>query len=269
MAFPNNPTPHQATPYHQTEYQTPAALQSPNVPMPQQPMQMPGQPPMMGGGVGVGPQGPPVGAVPPGAGLPPNATTPPQTPKGPTPSETSSNQRNQLAKWESDEPLGDQATIAMILYSNQNHPELKSQYPEWKDRIKQIAKIWKNLPNDKRQPYVQNARENRTASRMNKQVNTSIFFDTLMYILIYYLNLGRIISCNFDRSSPFVFFYFNLSFIYNPTNKKLYLHGSTSILDNFYSKNQEFVLVIFYISIILDSLISYPCMKLYIYLFFW
>ena len=200
MAFPNNPTPHQATPYHQTEYQTPAALQSPNVPMPQQPMQMPGQPPMMGGGVGVGPQGPPVGAVPPGAGLPPNATTPPQTPKGPTPSETSSNQRNQLAKWESDEPLGDQATIAMILYSNQNHPELKSQYPEWKDRIKQIAKIWKNLPNDKRQPYVQNARENRTASRMNKQVNTSIFFDTLMYILIYYLNLGRIISCNFDRS---------------------------------------------------------------------
>ena len=173
MAFPNNPAP---SPYHQAEYQTPAALQSPNVPMPQQPMQMPGQPPMMGGGVGVGPQGPPVGAVPPGAGLPPNATTPPQTPKGPTPSETSSNQRNQLAKWESDEPLGDQATIAMILYSNQNHPELKSQYPEWKDRIKQIAKIWKNLPNDKRQPYVQNARENRTASRMNKQVNTSIFF---------------------------------------------------------------------------------------------
>ena len=171
MAFPNNPTPHQATPYHQTEYQTPAALQSPNVPMPQQPMQMPGQSPMMGGGVGVGPQGPPVGAVPPGAGLPPNATTPPQTPKGPTPSETSSNQRNQLAKWESDEPLGDQATIAMILYSNQNHPELKSQYPEWKDRIKQIAKIWKNLPNDKRQPYVQNARENRTASRINKHVN--------------------------------------------------------------------------------------------------
>ena len=115
-------------------------------------------------------------------------------------SETSSNRCFQLAKWGSDELLGDQATIAMFLYSNQNHPELKSQYPEWKDRIKQIAKVWKNLPNDKRQPYVQNARENRTASRMNKQVNTSIFFDTLMYILIYYLNLGRIISCNFDRS---------------------------------------------------------------------
>ena len=31
--------------------------------------------------------------------------------------------------------------------------------------IKQIAKIWKSLPNEKRQPYVQQARENRTASR--------------------------------------------------------------------------------------------------------
>ena len=86
-------------------------------------------------------------------------------------SETSSSRHFQLAKWGSDELLGDQATIAMFLYSNQNHPELKSQYPEWKDRIKQIAKVWKNLPNDKRQPYVQNARENRTASRINKHVN--------------------------------------------------------------------------------------------------
>ena len=82
----------------------------------------------------------------------------------------SGNQRNQIAKWEADEPLGDQATIAMILYSNQNYPNLKSEYPIWTDRIKQIAKIWKSLPNEKRQPYVQQARENRTASRMNKQV---------------------------------------------------------------------------------------------------
>jgi len=103
--------------------------------------------------------------------VPPNATTPPmgQPPKPPTPSDTSSAQRNQLHKWESDEPLGDQATIAMILYVNQNHPNLKTEYPIWADRIKQIAKIWMNLPDDKRQPYVQAARENRTASRMNKQ----------------------------------------------------------------------------------------------------
>ena len=64
----------------------------------------------------------------------------------------------------------------MILYANQNHPNLKTEYPIWADRIKQIAKIWKNLPNDKRQPYVQAARENRTASRMNKQVWFFFYF---------------------------------------------------------------------------------------------
>ena len=57
----------------------------------------------------------------------------------------------------------------MILNANQNHPNLKTEYPTWADRIKQIAKIWKNLPNDKRQPYVQAAREN---GRMNKQVRS-------------------------------------------------------------------------------------------------
>ena len=59
-------------------------------------------------------------------------------------------------------------------YANQNYPNLKTEYPIWTDRIKQIAKIWKSLPNEKRQPYVQHARENRTASRMNKQVSNHI-----------------------------------------------------------------------------------------------
>ena len=57
----------------------------------------------------------------------------------------------------------------MILNANQNHPTLRAEYPSWADRIKQISKIWKNLPNDKRQPYVQAARENR---RMNIQVRS-------------------------------------------------------------------------------------------------
>ena len=97
---------------------------------------------------------------------PPSATTPTEAVTGQsgTTATPSSNQRNQLAKWESDELLGDQATIAMILYANQNYPNLKSEYPIWIDRIKQIASIWKSLPNEKRQPYVQQARENRTAS---------------------------------------------------------------------------------------------------------
>ena len=68
-----------------------------------------------------------------------------------------------LFKWEFDETLGDQATIGMILYANQNHSNLKIEYPIWVDRIKQIAKIWKNLTDDERQPYVKVARENRTA----------------------------------------------------------------------------------------------------------
>jgi hypothetical protein len=139
---------------------------------------------------------------------PPKATTPTEAVTGQpgTPATTSSNQRNQLAKWESDEPLGDQATIAMILYANQNYPNLKSEYPIWTDRIKQIAKIWKSLPNEKRQPYVQQARENRTASRMNKQVSNidlslictrqsfswhlaNVYFCFCQYVIIFFLNL--------------------------------------------------------------------------------
>ena len=95
----------------------------------------------------------------------------PSLPGQPGPSNTSSSeqtQRNHLAKWEADEPLGDQSTIAMILYANINHHSLKMEHPNWSDRIKQIAKIWKNLPNEKRAPYVQRARENRTANRLNK-----------------------------------------------------------------------------------------------------
>ena len=90
-----------------------------------------------------------------------------------------------MEKWKLDEPLGENATIAMILYANKNHPTLKQEHPVWTDRLKQIAKIWKNLPPDKRQPYVTMARENRTQSRMNKQQQVS------------YLYLARVLAeCN-------------------------------------------------------------------------
>ena len=63
------PAPPGATPYHQPETFTPAALQGPTppVPLPQQPQPPPGaQHPQHPGGMMVGPggQGPPVGAVP-------------------------------------------------------------------------------------------------------------------------------------------------------------------------------------------------------------
>ena len=93
---------------------------------------------------------------------------PPAQPTPPAAKEPSSQAQNQLQKWVADEPLGENATIAMILYANINHADLKHNYPKWEERVKQIAKIWKNLPNEKRQPYVTKARENRTASRMNR-----------------------------------------------------------------------------------------------------
>ena len=56
----------------------------------------------------------------------------------------------------------------MVLYANVNHPNLRQEHPNWSDRIKQIQKIWKVLPNEKRIHYVTRARENRTASRVNE-----------------------------------------------------------------------------------------------------
>lgn len=47
---------------------------------------------------------------------------------GEDPSTTDGSRRNML-KWESDEDLGDNATISPILYCNLVHPELKKQYP--------------------------------------------------------------------------------------------------------------------------------------------
>ena len=137
------------------------------------PTQTPPGTPTMGAPLG-GPHPPPSVVVPPKAVTPEGATG-----SGSTPSGSGSSQRTTL-KNESDEALGDQATIAMILYANQNHPELKQSHPLWADRHKQITKIWKGLPNEKRQPYVQQARENRTQSRMNKSVSYATLRDVAL-----------------------------------------------------------------------------------------
>jgi histone-lysine N-methyltransferase MLL3 len=80
---------------------------------------------------------------------------------------TSQGQKNML-KWESDEALGALATISPVLYANLNHTNLKNDYPLWTDRIKQISKLWRQLPTDQRQPFLQKARENRAANRIQK-----------------------------------------------------------------------------------------------------
>ena len=64
------------------------------------------------------------------------------------------NSRRKILKWECDEELGSNATISAILYCNMNHPELRTQYPEWSERVKRIAKLWRSLSSDEKQPYL-------------------------------------------------------------------------------------------------------------------
>uniref|UniRef100_A0AC34REB7 Histone-lysine N-methyltransferase n=1 Tax=Panagrolaimus sp. JU765 TaxID=591449 RepID=A0AC34REB7_9BILA len=64
-------------------------------------------------------------------------------------------------RWAEDEPLGDKATKAAVLYANMEYPQLKTEYPNWVDRAKQIHRIWRNLAAERRLEYVQKARDNR------------------------------------------------------------------------------------------------------------
>ncbi|KAL1379791.1 hypothetical protein pipiens_014643 [Culex pipiens pipiens] len=78
-----------------------------------------------------------------------------------------------------DEPLNELATISSVLYCNTQHPELKLEFPNWADRCKQIFKRWRLLSTEQKQPYLQQARDNRSAIRMKKsqqvppQINTT------------------------------------------------------------------------------------------------
>ncbi|XP_077410700.1 histone-lysine N-methyltransferase 2C-like [Vanacampus margaritifer] len=73
-----------------------------------------------------------------------------------------------MMKWEKEEALGEQATVAPVLYCNTNFPQLREQYPEWSTRVKQIAKLWRKASSQDRAPYVQRARDNRAAQRISK-----------------------------------------------------------------------------------------------------
>ncbi|KAM9500181.1 histone-lysine N-methyltransferase 2C isoform 4-T4 [Clarias gariepinus] len=73
-----------------------------------------------------------------------------------------------MLKWEKEETLGELATVAPVLYTNVNFPNLKEEYPDWQTRVKQIAKLWRKASAQDRAPYVQKARDNRAALRINK-----------------------------------------------------------------------------------------------------
>lgn len=93
-------------------------------------------------------------------------------------SETSTQGPKNFAKWESEEALGKYASISAVLYVNMNHPNLKIDFPIWADRLKQIHKLWRQLTPEQRQPYLQAAKDNRSANKKNQgeMVNQIIFF---------------------------------------------------------------------------------------------
>ncbi|XP_023128509.2 histone-lysine N-methyltransferase 2C isoform X4 [Amphiprion ocellaris] len=82
--------------------------------------------------------------------------------------EAMSNAQRSTLKWEKEETLGELATVAPVLYTNINFPNLKEEYPDWSTRVKQIAKLWRKASSQDRAPYVQKARDNRAALRINK-----------------------------------------------------------------------------------------------------
>ncbi|KAK3572272.1 hypothetical protein QTP86_029686 [Hemibagrus guttatus] len=79
-----------------------------------------------------------------------------------------SNAQRSTLKWEKEETLGEMATVAPVLYTNVNFPNLKEEFPDWSTRVKQIAKLWRKASSQERAPYVQMARDNRAALRINK-----------------------------------------------------------------------------------------------------
>ncbi|KAM8731510.1 histone-lysine N-methyltransferase 2C isoform 5-T5 [Acanthopagrus schlegelii] len=114
--------------------------------------------------------------------LPPPETPAPTPLRGPAPGLASANQgsagegeqdvmstaQRSMLKWEKEETLGEMATVAPVLYCNTNFPQLREQYPDWSTRVKQIAKLWRKASSQDRAPFVQKARDNRAAQRINK-----------------------------------------------------------------------------------------------------
>ncbi|XP_060784206.1 histone-lysine N-methyltransferase 2C isoform X2 [Neoarius graeffei] len=94
------------------------------------------------------------------------APTPAPAAEGET--DSLSTAQKSMLKWEKEETLGELATVAPVLYTNVNFPNLKEEYPDWQTRVKQIAKLWRKASSQDRAPYVQKARDNRAALRINK-----------------------------------------------------------------------------------------------------
>ncbi|KAM5255335.1 histone-lysine N-methyltransferase 2C [Ctenodactylus gundi] len=98
----------------------------------------------------------------------PNSSWTPTAPTVEGENDTMSNAQRSTLKWEKEEALGEMATVAPVLYTNINFPNLKEEFPDWTTRVKQIAKLWRKASSQERAPYVQKARDNRAALRINR-----------------------------------------------------------------------------------------------------
>lgn len=70
---------------------------------------------------------------------PSSAHVPGPAPPGPLPegeTESMSNAQRSTLKWEKEETLGELATVAPVLYTNVNFPNLKDEYPGWYIAVK-------------------------------------------------------------------------------------------------------------------------------------
>lgn len=88
--------------------------------------------------------------------------------------------------------LDEMATISAVLYANTNLPELKTDFPVWTERCKQILKKWRALSTEEKAPFLQKARDNRSALRMKKAQHVSIYFRLLMFFFTFTAAIDRI-----------------------------------------------------------------------------
>lgn len=84
------------------------------------------------------------------------------------------------------------ATISAVLYANTNHPEFKIEYPNWNERCKQILKKWRALSTEKKAPYLQKARENRSCLKKAQQVSDKKT-NTILFALFFFFPPFKII----------------------------------------------------------------------------
>ncbi|XP_047136295.1 uncharacterized protein LOC100209023 isoform X1 [Hydra vulgaris] len=78
--------------------------------------------------------------------------------------------QKQLRKWEIDEQLGENATISPVLYTNLMHKNLKNDFIDWPNRARAIARLWRKLPNEQREPFRIRARDNRVKLKERKGI---------------------------------------------------------------------------------------------------